>query len=337
MASPVAKNLPWILFTVLAACAVAGAVQLWLRRGPPKAPEFRLVERSGRTLSRRDLLGRVWVADFVFTRCQLTCPAMASAMYDLSTRLPGVRLVSFTVDPAHDTPERLEKWVGTMGLSREGWDWVTGKSEEEIQAVARGFLVPVGRSGDERMEILHSEKFVLVDKYGRVRGRYAVVDGQTLARRPEALGELEEEARRLAAEPYLPVTRLPSVNAALNGTAGCFLVVGFLFIRAKRVGAHKACMLAALACSTLFLAGYLTAHYYLGSTPYQGQGWSRPAYFTLLISHTVLAALIVPLAMVTVFRAFRADFDRHRAIARWTLPLWLYVSVTGVVIYFLLY
>jgi protein SCO1/2/putative membrane protein len=331
------KNLPWILFTVVAACAVAGAVQLWLRRGPPRAPDFRLVERSGRTVSRRDLLGKVWVADFVFTRCQLTCPVMASAMDGLASKLPEVRFVSFSVDPSHDTPERLARWVATMGLSREGWDWLSGTSEEEVQAIARGFLLPVGRSGDERMEILHSEKFVLVDQYGRIRRQVPVVDGRTMGKRTEEILQLEEDARRLAGERYLPVTKLPAVNAGLNGASGLLLLVGFCFIRARRVGAHRACMLAALGSSTLFLVSYLTAHYYLGSTPYSGQGWMRTAYFGILLSHTVLAALIVPLAMVTVFRAFRADFERHRAIARWTFPLWLYVSVTGVVIYFMLY
>jgi putative membrane protein len=96
-------------------------------------------------------------------------------------------------------------------------------------------------------------------------------------------------------------------------------------------------MLGALVVSTLFLASYLTAHYYLGSTKYTGEGPMRTVYFAILLSHTILAALIVPLAGVTVYRAFQGTFDRHKAVARWTLPLWLYVSVTGVVIYFMLY
>jgi uncharacterized membrane protein YozB (DUF420 family) len=96
-------------------------------------------------------------------------------------------------------------------------------------------------------------------------------------------------------------------------------------------------MLAALAVSALFLVSYLTAHHFIGSTPYPGLGAMRTVYFAILISHTVLAALIVPLAMVTVYRALQEDFDRHRALAKWTFPIWLYVSVTGVVIYFMLY
>jgi uncharacterized membrane protein YozB (DUF420 family) len=123
----------------------------------------------------------------------------------------------------------------------------------------------------------------------------------------------------------------------LNAASGVFLILGLLLIKAGKPGAHKACMLAALVASALFLVSYLTAHHFLGSTPYPGQGALRKIYFSILISHTILAALIVPLALVTVYRAFREDFARHRAIAVWTFPIWLYVSVTGVVIYFMLY
>jgi uncharacterized membrane protein YozB (DUF420 family) len=103
------------------------------------------------------------------------------------------------------------------------------------------------------------------------------------------------------------------------------------------MAAHRALMLTALVTSSLFLISYLYYHWHVGSVRFQGQGWSRPLYFTILISHTILAAAIVPLVIITLSRALRERFDRHRAIARWTFPLWLYVSVTGVVIYFMLY
>ena len=141
----------------------------------------------------------------------------------------------------------------------------------------------------------------------------------------------------MLAEPAIPVTQLPAGNAGLNAASGAFLILGILFIKAKKPGAHKASMLTALVISTLFLVSYLTAHHFLGSTPYRGQGAMRAVYFSILITHTILAALIVPLAMVTVYRAFKGAFDRHKALARWTFPIWLYVSVTGVVIYFMLY
>jgi len=133
------------------------------------------------------------------------------------------------------------------------------------------------------------------------------------------------------------VSDLPLVNATLNATATAFLVAGWRFIRRGDRTAHRACMLAALACSALFLASYLVYHANVGSRPYIGTGLLRPVYFLVLITHVVLAAAIVPLVFVTVARAWRGRFAAHRTVARWTLPLWLYVSVTGVVVYVMLY
>ena len=130
---------------------------------------------------------------------------------------------------------------------------------------------------------------------------------------------------------------LPTLNAVLNGLAAVALVVGFVLIRRGRWRAHRAAMLTAVALSTAFLASYLLYHYQVGSVRYQGQGWVRSLYFGILISHTVLAAAVPFLAAVTLVRALRGRFTRHAAIARWTLPIWLYVSVTGVVIYLMLY
>jgi len=129
----------------------------------------------------------------------------------------------------------------------------------------------------------------------------------------------------------------PAWNATLNAASAILLSAGYVMIRRRRVLAHKSCMGLAFVSSTVFLISYLVYHARVGSVAFRGQGWVRPVYFTLLISHTVLAAAIVPLALITLTRALREQFDRHRRIARWTLPLWLYVSVTGVIIYFLLY
>ena len=133
------------------------------------------------------------------------------------------------------------------------------------------------------------------------------------------------------------LTDLPALNAALNGISALLLASGYLCIRRQRVTAHKVCMGSAFVTSTLFLIFYLTYHYHVGSVPFGGRGWIRAAYFTILISHTILAATIVPLALVTLSRALRGRFSKHVRIARWTLPLWLYVSVTGVVVYWMLY
>ena len=135
----------------------------------------------------------------------------------------------------------------------------------------------------------------------------------------------------------VPLSFLPTLNALLNSTSAVLLVVGYLFIRRKRVAAHKACMVSAFVVSALFLASYVYYHVHHGSTPFPGRGWVRGVYFAILIPHVILAAAILPLALVTLYRAWKKDFDRHRRLARWTLPVWLFVSVSGVVIYWMLY
>jgi putative membrane protein len=135
----------------------------------------------------------------------------------------------------------------------------------------------------------------------------------------------------------LLLSYLPSLNAFLNATSAVLLVTGYHFIRQRNIRAHRTCMIAAFTVSVLFLLSYLTYHYHAGATRFSGHGWVRPVYFTILISHTALAALVPFLALITLFRALKEQFPRHRWIARWTLPIWLYVSVTGVVVYLMLY
>jgi putative membrane protein len=134
-----------------------------------------------------------------------------------------------------------------------------------------------------------------------------------------------------------PHSVLPFVNALLNAGSAVCLVAGYVFIRQRRIAAHRAAMLSAFAFSTLFLISYVTYHLQTGSRPYGGEGMARVIYFVLLISHVVLAVAIVPLALATLRRAWRGEFVRHARLARRTLPIWLYVSVTGVVIYVMLY
>jgi putative membrane protein len=135
----------------------------------------------------------------------------------------------------------------------------------------------------------------------------------------------------------LPISSLPLVNAILNGIAAVFLVAGYLLIRRGNMAAHRAVMIAAFATSVLFLTSYVIYHANAGSRPFPGTGTIRIVYFTILISHIVLAATIPPLAMLTLWRGLSRRFDRHVPIARWTLPLWLYVSVTGIIVYLMLY
>lgn len=137
----------------------------------------------------------------------------------------------------------------------------------------------------------------------------------------------------------MSISFLPTLNAILNATSGILITIGFVMIRRKKIAAHRACMIGAVICSSLFLISYLVYHvgFKAGVTRFTGEGWVRPAYHAILISHTILAVTIVPLIIVTLTRALRGRFILHRRIARWTFPMWLYVSVTGVIVYLMLY
>jgi len=135
----------------------------------------------------------------------------------------------------------------------------------------------------------------------------------------------------------IALSQFPALNASLNATTAVLLVAGYICIRNKRVTWHRACMLAAFATSIVFLGCYLWYHAHIGSKHFPGQGWVRTVYFTILLTHTVLAAGVPPLALVTLWRGLKNRHPSHERLARWTLPVWLYVSVTGVVVYWMLY
>ena len=137
----------------------------------------------------------------------------------------------------------------------------------------------------------------------------------------------------------MSIDMLPSLNAILNATSGILLVIGYVLIRRRQISAHRACMIGAVTSSSLFLVSYLTYHvgFGRGVTRFTGTGGVRWLYFSILISHTILAVTIVPFVLVTLRRALKGEFAKHRRVARWTFPMWLYVSVTGVIVYFMLY
>jgi putative membrane protein len=137
--------------------------------------------------------------------------------------------------------------------------------------------------------------------------------------------------------PTTGVAALPALNAALNASSALLLGAGYVLIRRRRTAAHRACMLAAASVSTAFLISYVIYHSLAGSRPFTGQGWMRAVYFPVLITHVVLAAGMVPFVLTTLYRALAGDFVRHARLARWTLPVWMYVSVTGVAVYWMLY
>ncbi len=135
----------------------------------------------------------------------------------------------------------------------------------------------------------------------------------------------------------MSISDLPALNATLNATSACLLAFGYYFMRCRRIQAHRACMIAAFVTSSLFLVSYVVYHAHIGSKPFPGHGPIRVVYYMILVTHVILAATIVPLALITLRRGWLMDVTRHRRIARWTWPLWMYVSVTGVVIYGMLY
>ena len=135
----------------------------------------------------------------------------------------------------------------------------------------------------------------------------------------------------------IPIGELPSLNAMLNGVSAALLASGFVFILNRKVLLHKICMVSAFLTSTVFLVSYITYHWHVGSVRFPYFGWVRSVYFSILLSHTVLAVAIIPLVLITLRRALQGNFEKHKRVARWTLPLWFYVSVTGVVIYWMLY
>jgi protein SCO1/2/putative membrane protein len=266
-----------------------------------------------------------------------------------------VLLVSVSVDPDHDTPNVLADYARRFGALPDRWWFLTGDREAIYKMIAERFHLtaltnpapdPEGR--DEA--IIHSDRLALVD-HGKIVGLF---DSQESS----ALENLIAQARRRASPRW--IRALPAVNASLNGLCTVLLLTGWVLIRrpgpdrSTRIApavfsaadalrhpatrGHVIAMALAVVAATLFLTSYLTYHFHAGSVAFRGQGPVRWLYFTILLSHTVLATFgVAPLVFLTLARALRGDFARHARIARITFPIWLYVSITGVVIYLMLY
>lgn len=315
-------------------------------------PEFSLIERSGRALSLSDLRGKVWILNFAYTRCTETCPLQTAQMARLQTEFrndPEIRFVSISADPEYDTPEILFQYANQFNADPERWFFLTG-AQDAIQRLAiEGFRLGLFENPREEIHIhadgtqhihptpigeaiAHSSRFVLVDQDAHIRGYYQSTDDPSLR-------QLRRDVKTLLLEKksFLPIAALPNVNASLNAITAILLSVAYVFIRQRKITAHRTCMLSAFALSALFLLSYATYHFYAGFTPFEGQGWIRVFYFAVLIPHVILAAVIVPLALVVLRRGLNRWDSKHKRLARWTLPLWIYTSVTGVVVYLMLY
>jgi protein SCO1 len=300
--------------------------------------DFALVERGGRTITRADLAGRVWICDFFFTTCTGPCPLMGASMHALQQRLActGVQLVSFSVDPERDTPEALRTYADALGADPERWWFLTGDEETIYRLCRESFALSVERAAPEQFvlgrQIAHATNLIVVDGEGRVRGYY---DGQG----GDGIERAAARARYLAGA--RPCSPLPEVNASLNALAAVLLLAGLVAIRSGRRATHGVVMRTAFVVSSAFLACYLYYHFavtaVVGPTRFRGTGWTRPAYLALLLSHTSLAVVTVPLVLRTLWLAHRERWAAHRRLARWTWPIWMYVSVTGVLVYLALY
>jgi protein SCO1/2/putative membrane protein len=313
-----------------------------LGKSGPLLGSFRLVERSGETLGDQDLADRVWIASFIFTRCPASCPKISATMRSLQDRLTtsDIRLVSISVDPQRDTPEVLSEYARTYGADPDRWSFLTGSRDEIYELILKRFLLPVSEATAEELAggseaILHSDRLVLVDRGNRVAGYYSSNDADAIKELIERASLLDSAGATSGARSW--VRRLPDLNAVLNSVCALLLVGGWSLIRSGRSRGHMICMISAVIVSAAFLTSYLIYHFQVGSVPFRGVGPIRSLYFTILLSHTILAAAMVPLVVLTLVTAIRRRFESHTRYSRVLFPIWLYVSITGVVIYLMLY
>jgi protein SCO1/2/putative membrane protein len=321
---------------------------------------FRFVERSGRTVTQDDLTDRVWIGSFIFTRCPLSCPRISSVMKGLQEKLAdtSVLLVSLSVDPEHDTPRVMAEYASRFGAELDRWWFLAGDRSAVYDLIRSRFKLsvmenPSPDAAGSTESILHSDRLALVDR-GQVVGLFD-------SKEPSALESLVAQARLRAAPSW--VKALPTLNACLNALCATLLVAGWSLIRRRpfeldagqsvpgpvaerasqvlrssAVKLHILCMALAVLTSALFLASYLVYHFHAGSVAFRGRGPLRWLYFTILLSHTLLATFaVVPLVIMTLHCAIRREFSRHARIAALTFPIWVYVSLTGILIYLMLY
>jgi len=320
--------------------------------------EFSFVDSSGAAIEAADLLGEPWVGVLFFTSCGGPCPRL---IHDVNTLLApelegtDVRIVALTVDPETDTPEVLTEYADRFELDPARWLLLTGAEEELHRFMREGLKLAVedpreGGSAAERLarrlDITHSTRLAAVDRAGHITGWYEV---GTYADTERA--EVEAAFAR-AAQRLLELdgggsaggTRsiLPAVNASLNGLAFLLLMWGYSAIRSGKRELHGKIMGSAFLVSAAFLACYLYYHFVVlpisgGPTRFNGEGFTKGLYLALLASHVILAAVNLPMVLRTFFLAHREDWERHKRMARWTFPIWVYVSVTGVLVYVVLY
>lgn len=340
-----------LLFSFVVSCVSADSFKeefstnagdsLYLKDGW-KLPDFHLVNQDGEKFTQQDLRGKFTVVNLFYTSCPL-CPSkhmpQMRELYDTLANFPGtVQLVSVSVNPDQDSADILKEFAKSFSAETTRWQFLSGEKEPLYDFVEKGLKLPrpivtKAQEGDIP-DILHAFRFVIVGPDGRVSG---LVDGTD----PESVPRVRQRLKQLIQADKLETGYyFPTINAALNGLSGCFIVFGYVAIRRRWLITHKWAMLGALAISAIFLACYLYYHLVIRggeSTKFMGEGATRYTYFAILLSHTLLAMLIAPMALYTAYLGLRDKLAGHVRLARWTLPLWLYVSVTGVLVYWMLY
>lgn len=305
-----------------------------LLTGKEIAP-FILVRENGSPVRSDDLRSGPWLAAFTFTRCPSSCPRISATLKSLQAQLEGssAKIVSISVDPDFDTPEVLSRYSQKFGADPDRWWFLTGRKDDIYALIQSSFMLSVAATTPEQQKegaesIAHSDRIALVDKDLKL---VRFFDSNS----PEEVSQLVAEARRRSLSPW--VKALPAVNACLNSSSFVLLLSGWFLIRSGRWRGHAFTMLTCLSISGAFLSCYLTYHYFAGTVRFPGTGAVRSLYLSILLSHTILAVVMVPMILLSVLRALRKDFERHKAIARILFPIWCYISVTGVVIYLMLY
>ena len=301
--------------------------------------EFEFTERRGATIRRADLLGKPWLVGFIFTRCSTICPALTLEMSRAQQALEDldVKIVAISVDPEHDTAEVLSEYAEHFEGGRSE-DWLFLRADEDVtyDLIRSSFKLAIARMEgvDVGMSVSHSSMLVAVDAQGLVRGYY---NGTTAEGTRQAI----ERMRFLAgAAPHTSI--LPTFNASMNALSALLLVLGFLAIKAGEKERHARFMKLAFLSSAIFLASYLYYHFVVipgqgGPVKFAGTGPAKTAYLVLLLTHVAGAATNLPMVLRTFWLAHKERWDSHKKWAKWTFPLWLYVSVTGVMVYFALY
>ncbi|MFO0917796.1 MAG: DUF420 domain-containing protein [Planctomycetaceae bacterium] len=319
---------------------------------PQGVEDFSLTNCDGRTITKQDLRGKPWVIGFTFTHCLTTCPVITKSLRELQDRFKNedIQLVTLTVDPDRDTEEVLKNYAELNGADLSRWYFLRGDPVTTYGLIHRSFQMPAQMPDavTGNYQVIHSNNLMLVDQQGVVQGKY-------LGTNPEDVAKLARDLRHLlhpptpsvAASVEIPLDawymKLPAINAGLNALAGVLLSVGYLLIKQRRVTAHRNVMLTAFLVSILFLACYLVYHDALRrdtglpGKPFPGVGASLVIYRVILVTHVILAAAVPFLASMTIYRGLKADWARHRKIAKITFPIWMYVSITGVIIYCMLY